>query len=104
MTPYKWQETAAARFVKEKIHCLWVDCGCGKTLAEIIIACRKALPAIVIAPGHLLCEQWKDALFEMGETDVWIYNRSEERRQGEAYAEAFTAWIKEDDHGRAACL
>jgi superfamily II DNA or RNA helicase len=104
LKPYKWQESAVARFVKEAFFCQWVDCGCGKTLAGILIALRKKLPAIIIAPGHLLCDQWKKELIESGvaEEDIWVYNRNEERRQEAEYRAAYEAWIKQADQAARA--
>jgi superfamily II DNA or RNA helicase len=96
MKPYKWQENAIARFAKNAFFCLWVDCGCGKTLAGALIAIKKQLPTIIIAPGHLLCDQWKKELIETGvaEEDIWVYNRNEERKQEEQYAGSFEAWLE----------
>lgn len=101
MKPYQWQEKTAEQSSAWDALCMWVDCGCGKTLALILIALRKLLPVIVIAPGHALCEQWKRELIESGaaeEKDVWVYDRNEERRQGAAYEPAFRAWVEEGVH------
>jgi superfamily II DNA or RNA helicase len=98
MKPYRWQEEAVERNTARDHFCLWVDCGCGKTLALILIALRKMLPTIVIAPGHTLCEQWKRELIESGaaeEKDIWVYDRNEERQNEEAYKAAYRAWIEE---------
>jgi superfamily II DNA or RNA helicase len=99
LKPYKWQESAVVRYIKDLFFCLWVDCGCGKTLVGALIALKKRLPTIIIAPGHLLCDQWKEELIQAGaaEEDIWVYNRGEERKKGAAYAEAFEAWLKADD-------
>jgi len=96
MKLYKWQESAVARFVRAAYFALVVDCGCGKTLAGIKIALGKMLPTIVIAPGHRLCEQWKKEIQEAedGEADVWVYDRNEERKQGDYYRERFLEWLK----------
>jgi superfamily II DNA or RNA helicase len=96
--PYQWQLNAVARFAKSAFFCLWVDCGCGKTLAAALTAIKKALPTIIIAPGHHLCEQWKKELIEAGaaEEDIWVYDRNEERKQKEAYQAAYDAWLKKE--------
>jgi superfamily II DNA or RNA helicase len=93
--PYKWQETALARFARAAYFAIVADCGCGKTLAAIRIALTKKMPVIVIAPGHRLCEQWKnDILQDAGpDEDVWVYSRPEETKQGERYKEAFEKWL-----------
>jgi superfamily II DNA or RNA helicase len=97
--PYKWQETALERFARSPFFCLWVDCGCGKTLAGTLIAREKRLPTITVAPGHLLCNQWKKELIDAGvtEEDIWVYNRNEERKRGEAYALEFREWLERED-------
>lgn len=98
MKSYTWQESAVRLFETAKRFCIWADCGCGKTLAAILIALKKALPVIIIAPGHTLCNQWKKELIETGaaeEKDVWVYDRNEERRQGAAYEAAYRAWVRE---------
>ena len=66
------------RFVKDLFFLLWVDCGCGKTLAGALIALKKRLPTIIIAPGHLLCDQWRKELIEAGvaDEDIWVCCRS----------------------------
>jgi superfamily II DNA or RNA helicase len=100
--PYAWQLQAAAEGAVRKIISLAVDCSCGKTLAVILIAIKKQMPTIVIAPTHSLCAQWKnDLIEELGdEADVWVYSRSEEVKQGERYKEKFMAWLQQDSkHG-----
>jgi len=69
--------------------------GCGKTLAGILIALKKAMPVIVIAPTHRLCEQWKKEIEEFAgeEADVWVYSKPEETKQGESYRERFVKWL-----------
>jgi superfamily II DNA or RNA helicase len=91
---YSWQDNAFTRFVKKLFFALVCDCGCGKTLAAIRIAIAKALPTVIIAPGHALCEQWKhDVLDEMPDADVWVYNRNDETKRGAAYVEDFKKWL-----------
>jgi superfamily II DNA or RNA helicase len=93
--PWAWQIEAAAWGAAREIMSLVVDCGCGKTLAAIMIALKKALPVIVIAPTHTLCNQWKADIEEaLGDgADVWVYNKNEETRKKDAYRERFTAWL-----------
>jgi superfamily II DNA or RNA helicase len=95
MKNYQWQDTAILRFVRAVYFALIVDCGCGKTLAAIKIALMKALPVIVIAPGHTLCRQWGREIKAAAGDDqeVWVYNRNEERLQGESYRERFMGWL-----------
>jgi superfamily II DNA or RNA helicase len=92
---YNWQNTAAARFVRAVYFAIVADCGCGKTLAAILIALAKKMPVIVIAPTHRLCEQWKnDILQDAGpDEDVWVYDKPTETKQGEYYREAFESWL-----------
>jgi len=94
--PYAWQLQAATTGAVREIIALAVDCSCGKTLAAILIAIKKQMPTIVIAPTHSLCNQWKnDLIYELGdEADVWVYNRSEETKQGDYYRERFTKWLQ----------
>jgi superfamily II DNA or RNA helicase len=95
MQPYKWQESAIARFARRVFFCLAVDCGCGKTLAAILIALRKRLPVIVIAPRHRLCEQWKrDILDASPGEEVWVYSKQEETKKGKRYEEEYEAWLE----------
>lgn len=93
--PYQWQNSAVARFFRAVYFALVVDCGCGKTLAAILIALKKQMPTIIIAPTHRLCEQWKnDIIEEVGEdADIWVYSKPEETKQGESYKERFTQWL-----------
>jgi superfamily II DNA or RNA helicase len=92
---YNWQDTAIARFVRAVYFSIVADCGCGKTLATILIALAKQMPVIVIAPTHRLCEQWKnDILQDAGpDEDVWVYDKPTETKQGEYYKEAFELWL-----------
>ena len=94
--PYAWQLEAAAKAAMKEIISLVCDCSTGKTLAAILIAVKKQMPTIVIAPTHSLCGQWKDDLMdELGEdADVWVYNKSEETKEGEKYRERFTNWLQ----------
>jgi superfamily II DNA or RNA helicase len=92
--PWDWQVKAVAAYAWRKIAAFVVDCGCGKTFAGILVALKKAMPVIVIAPTHRLCEQWKEAIEEASsEADVWVYNRSEETKQGDYYKERFEEWL-----------
>lgn len=93
--PWQWQVTAKLRYAAAEIISLVVDCGCGKTLAAIMIALAKMMPVIVIAPGHRLCEQWKADIKETvgGDADVWVYSRTEETKQGGHYKERFEQWL-----------
>ena len=94
--PYAWQLEAVARAAGKEIISLAVDCSCGKTLAAILIALKKRMPTIVIAPTLELCKQWReDIIADAGEeADVWLYNRSEEVKQGSTYRERFIEWLK----------
>jgi len=93
--PYEWQDKAFTRFLKELAFMLNAHCGTGKTLAATRIAIGKMLPTIVIAPGHALCNQWKEALIENGvdERDIWVYKKTEETKQGAEYARRFDEWL-----------
>jgi superfamily II DNA or RNA helicase len=95
MKKYKWQESAFMRFARAVYFMLAVDCGCGKTFAAISIALAKMLPVIVIAPGHRLCDQWKNDIKEIAgaQEDVWVYDRSAETKQGEQYQRQFSEWL-----------
>jgi superfamily II DNA or RNA helicase len=92
---YKWQESAIAQFVRAVYFALVVDCGLGKTAAAIQIALGKMLPVIVIAPGHTLCNQWRDEIREVAgpDEDVWVFDKSTETAQGERYREDFSTWL-----------
>jgi len=93
--PYNWQNAAVARFVRAAYFALVCDCGTGKTLAAILIALAKKKPVIVIAPGHRLCDQWKEAIKEVDEeADVWVYSKPEETKQGAQYQERFKDWLE----------
>jgi superfamily II DNA or RNA helicase len=96
MKAYQWQNSAVARFVRMVFFTLAVDCGCGKTFAGIMIALAKRLPTVIIAPGHQLCSQWKRDLEAHAGPDasVWVYDRNEERKQGDCYKEEFERWLK----------
>jgi superfamily II DNA or RNA helicase len=93
--PWAWQLEAAARGAAAHILALVVDCGCGKTLAAILIALKKKLPTIIIAPTHRLCEQWEAELKdELGnEADVWVFNQNDMTREKERYKERFEQWL-----------
>jgi superfamily II DNA or RNA helicase len=95
MIPYRWQNTALARFVRAAFFALICDCGCGKTLAALLIARAKQLPVIIIAPRHRLCAQWAEAVRECAgpDEDIWVYDRNEERTGGEAYARRYREWL-----------
>jgi superfamily II DNA or RNA helicase len=92
---YAWQEEAIKRFSGKSFFAIICSCGLGKTLAAIKIALNKALPVIVIAPGHRLCEQWKhDILTEDPEAKIWVYSRPEEAKEGEMdYRMRFNSWL-----------
>jgi superfamily II DNA or RNA helicase len=91
--PWAWQLQAVG-WAARQIISLVVDCGCGKTLAAILIALAKNKPVIVIAPGHRLCAQWKEAIEESDEgADVWLYSKPEETKQGDYYKERFEMWL-----------
>jgi superfamily II DNA or RNA helicase len=92
--PYDWQNNAVVRFARAVYFALIVDCGCGKTLAAIMIALEKMKPVIIIAPTHRLCAQWKEAIEEnVEDADVWLYSRSEDTKQKELYKERFEEWL-----------
>jgi superfamily II DNA or RNA helicase len=92
---YSWQGTALARFARAAYFAIVADCGVGKTFAAMRIALAKKMPTIVIAPGHNLCRQWKDAILQDAGPDeeVWVYDKSVETKQGEHYKEAFEQWL-----------
>jgi len=92
-SPWLWQVKALGWAVRN-FFAMVVDCGCGKTLAAILIALIKNKPVIIIAPTHRLCEQWREALEESVENaDVWVYSKPEETKQGEKYRERFETWL-----------
>ena len=93
--PYLWQLTVAITDSVKEIIALVVDCGCGKTLAGMLLAIKKQMPVIIIAPTHRLCDQWRSDLEKiMGdEADVWVYSKPEETRQGKQYQERFEKWL-----------
>jgi superfamily II DNA or RNA helicase len=93
--PWHWQLAAKTRCAAREVLSLVVDCGCGKTLAAIMIARAKMMPVIVIAPGHRLCDQWEKEVTEVlgEEADVWVYSRNEETKQGAYYQERFEQWL-----------
>jgi superfamily II DNA or RNA helicase len=92
---YNWQNTALARFVRAAYFAIVAECGCGKTLAAILIALGKKMPVIVIAPTHRLCEQWKNDILQSAGPDeeVWVYDKPTETKQGKYYKEAFETWL-----------
>jgi len=94
--PYLWQLKAAAIGAAREIFAVLADCSCGKTLVGILIALKKQMPTIVIAPTHRLCAQWKEAIKEeAGENaDIWVYSKPEETKEGESYRERFIEWLK----------
>ena len=94
--PWAWQVKAVAHYAMREILSLVVDCGCGKTFAAIMIALAKAMPVIVIAPGHNLCEQWKNELKDTlgDDAEVWVYSRPDETKQGGRYKEQFEQWLE----------
>jgi len=92
-SPWIWQIKALGWAARSAIAMV-VDCGCGKTLAAILIALIKNKPVIIIAPTHRLCAQWKEAIEESVENaDVWIYSKPEETKQGAKYQERFEEWL-----------
>jgi len=92
--PWLWQMKALALATRNIIS-LVVDCGCGKTLAAIMIALIKQKPVIIIAPTHRLCDQWKNAIEEAVEgADVWLYSKPEETKQGAGYQRRFEEWLQ----------
>ena len=92
--PYAWQLQAAIQGAVREFIALAADCSCGKTLAAILIALKKQMPTIVIAPTHGLCNQWKEDIEEIVEdADVWVYSKPEETKQGEQYRERFIQWL-----------
>jgi superfamily II DNA or RNA helicase len=91
--PWAWQLQAVG-WAARQIISLVVDCGCGKTLAAILIALAKNKQNIVIAPGHRLCSQWEESIKETDNAaDVWLYSKPEETKQGAAYQERFEKWL-----------
>lgn len=91
--PWAWQIQALQRAACN-IIALVVACGCGKTLAAILIALVKRKPVIIIAPTHRLCDQWKREIEESVEdADVWLYSKPEETKQGIKYQERFEQWL-----------
>ena len=93
--PYTWQAEAALKGAAREFIALVVDCGCGKTLAGILIALKKKMPTIVIAPTHQLCAQWKEDIKEVigDDADVWVYSKPEEAKDKEGYKERFIKWL-----------
>ena len=92
--PYAWQIQAAAIGAVKEFISIAVDCSCGKTFAAILIALKKQMPVIVIAPTHRLCEQWKRDIEEtVAGADVWVYNKPEDTKQGAYYKERFERWL-----------
>ena len=93
--PWHWQLMAKANYAAREIMSFVVDCGCGKTLAAIMIVLVKMMPVIIIAPGHRLCEQWKNDIKDAlgNDADVWLYSRPEETGQGASYKERFEQWL-----------
>jgi superfamily II DNA or RNA helicase len=92
---YEWQKSAIARFARAAYFALVVDCGLGKTIAAIQIALRKKLPTLVIAPGHTLCNQWRDEILRVVGPDeqVWVHSKPEETKNVEKYREEFAQWL-----------
>jgi len=92
---YKWQKESVDRFAASEYFALNVSCGVGKTLAGILIALKKEMPTIVIAPTHSVCDQWEEAIKEVAgeDADVWTYARLEESKNEEEYRERFTEWL-----------
>jgi superfamily II DNA or RNA helicase len=95
MREYAWQKAAFERFVSRPIAAIIAKCGTGKTFAAIKIALGKALPVIIIAPGHTLCKQWEEEIHKLAGPDekVWVYNRTEETGEGEQYQRRFVQWL-----------
>jgi superfamily II DNA or RNA helicase len=91
---YQWQEEALDLFAKAEFFALVADCGLGKTRAAIEIARRKSLPCLIITPGAALCGQWKEEILASDpDADVWVYNRQDEARLGEAYRDKLREWL-----------
>jgi superfamily II DNA or RNA helicase len=92
---YNWQNTAFARFARAAYFAIVADCGVGKTFAAMRIALTKKMPVIVIAPGHRLCGQWKDAILQDAgpNEEVWVYSKPEETAQSGQYKEKFEKWL-----------
>jgi superfamily II DNA or RNA helicase len=91
-----YQAEAVNIFSGTVFFCLNFACGLGKTLTAGIIAQRKKLPTLIIAP-NALCEQWRDELIELGvdPSDIFIANAPEEHKNTEAYAQKFNKWLVE---------
>lgn len=68
--------------------------GGGKSLAAAVIALKKMLPTIVIAPKHL-CGQWREELLAQGvaNEDIFVYNQTARTKEGEAYMKKFLEWL-----------
>jgi len=94
---YSWQDTAVSRFWKSVISAVIADCGTGKTLVGILLAEKKNLPTLIIAPTHTVCRQWKEEIEEYfgDEADVWLYNSTEQNKDKEAYLTRFAQWLQE---------
>ena len=94
---YKWQTYVAEKFADAVFFAINAACGCGKTLAAILIALKKQMPTIVIAPTHSLCNQWKEDIEgELGDkASVFVYSKPEETKAGKEYQERFSAWLYE---------
>ena len=93
--PYAWQINAVEQCAKKVFFCINAHCGVGKTLAGILIALKKEMPTIIIAPTHSVCDQWEEAIKEVAgeDADVWTYARLEESKNEEEYRERFTEWL-----------
>lgn len=89
-----YQAEAVALFSNAAFFCLNFACGLGKTLTAGIIAQRKNLPTLIIAP-NALCTQWRDELIELGvdPDDIFIANAPEEHKDPDAYAAKFNKWL-----------
>jgi superfamily II DNA or RNA helicase len=87
---FAWQKRVLERAKGMAFFCIDAACGTGKTLAAIAVAFAKGLPVIVIAPGHDLCNQWKETLEENGveAEDIWMYTPDRTRE------EAFSTWLR----------
>ena len=91
--PYDWQNSAVMRFARAAYFALVVDCGCGKTLAAIMLAVKKNLPTIVIAPTHNLCDQWRtDILEQIPDASVWVHSKPKETKD-KTYQRRFEEWL-----------
>lgn len=89
-----YQKTAFERFWDSVFFCLNFACGLGKTFTAALIAKKKNMPTMIIAPNSL-CEQWYDELVEMGVSpdDIFIANAPEENRDPEGYMKRFEQWL-----------